>query len=142
MFLIVDTNVLFSFFHSKSKVKGYFKSLREKGVSLLVPQYMFDELLDIKSEILKGCDLREDNFSVSLALLLKLVEIIPKGEYEEFIEEAKRISPHLKDAPLFALSLAFDKVPIWSREPRLKRQKSVEVLWDEEVKEYFGLAEA
>jgi predicted nucleic acid-binding protein len=60
----------------------------------------------------------------------------------KFIEEAKRISPHLKDAPLFALSLAFDKVPIWSREPRLKRQKSVEVLWDEEVKDYFGLAEA
>ena len=142
MFLIVDTNVLFSFFHSKSNVKEYFKSLREKGVSLLVPQYMFDELLGIKSEILRGCDLREDNFSVSLALLLKLVEIIPKGEYEESIEEAKRISPHLKDAPLFALSLAVDKAPIWSREPRLKRQKSVEVLWDEEVKEYFGLAEA
>ena len=81
MFLIVDTNVLFSFFHSKSKVTGYFKSLREKGVSLLVPQYMFDELLGIKSEILRGCDLREDNFSVSLALLLKLVEIIPKEEY-------------------------------------------------------------
>jgi predicted nucleic acid-binding protein len=60
----------------------------------------------------------------------------------KFIEEAKRISPHLKDAPLFALSLAFDKVPIWSRKPRLKRQKSVEVLWDEEVKDYFGLAEA
>jgi len=71
MFLIVDTNVLFSFFHSKSNVKEYFESLREKGVSLLVPQYMFDELLGIKSEILKCCDSRD--FSVLLALLLKLV---------------------------------------------------------------------
>ncbi len=142
MFLIVDTNVLFSFFHSKSKVTGYFKSLREKGVSLLVPQYMFDELLGIKSEILRGCDLREDNFSVSLALLLKLVEIIPKEEYGEFIEEAKRISPHLKDAPLFALSLASNNAPIWSREPRLKMQKVVEVLHDKEVEKYFGLTEA
>jgi predicted nucleic acid-binding protein len=84
MFLIVDTNVLFSFFHSKSKVKELFKSLSEKGVSLIVPQYMFDELLGIMSEILRGCDLREDNFSVSLALLLKLLEIIPKGEYEVY----------------------------------------------------------
>ena len=115
--------------------------MREKGVSLLVPQYMFDELLGIKSEILRGCGLPEANFSVLLALLLTLVEIVPKKEYAEFLEESRKISPHLKDAPLFALSLAFDKAPIWSREPRLKRQKSVEVLWDEEVKEYFGLTE-
>jgi predicted nucleic acid-binding protein len=142
MFLIVDTNVLFSFFHSKSKVRESFKSLRERGVSLLVPQYMFDELLGIKPEILRDCNLSVDEFSVSLALLLKLLEIVPEGEYEEFIEEAKRISPHLKDAPLFALSRAFDKVPIWSREPRLKRQKVVKVLHDKEVVElYFGLAE-
>ena len=86
--------------------------------------------------------LREDNFSVSLALLLKLVEIIPKEEYGEFIEEAKRISPLLKDAPLFALSLAFNNAPIWSREPRLKMQKVVEVLHDKEVEKYFGLTEA
>jgi len=86
--------------------------------------------------------LREDNFSVSLALLLKLVEIIPKEEYGEFIEESKRISPHLKDAPLFALSLAFNNAPIWSREPRLKMQKVVEVLHDKEVEKYFGLTEA
>jgi len=98
MFLIVDTNVLFSFFHSESNVKEYFESLREKGVSLLVPQYMFDELLGIK--------------------------------------------PHLKDAPLFALSLAFNNAPIWSREPRLKMQKVVEVLHDKEVEKYFGLTEA
>jgi len=140
MFLIVDTNVLFSFFHSKSNVKEYFESLREKGVSLLVPQYMFDELLGIKSEIFKCCDLRD--FSVLLALLLKLVEVVPKKEYAEFLEESKKVSPHLKDAPLFALSLAFDKAPIWSREPRLKMQKVVEVLHDKEVEKYFGLAEA
>lgn len=133
MFLIIDTNVLFSFFHPRSKVKEYFKSLRERGVSFLVPQYMFDELLSIKPEILKYSDLSEDKFPVLLALLLKFVKIVPKGQYEEFLGEAKRISPHLKDAPLFALSLAFDKAPIWSREPRLKRQRFINVLSDEEV---------
>ncbi len=139
MLLIIDTNVLFSFFHPGSKVKEYLKSLREKGVSLLVPQYMFDELLGITPEILKYSKLPVDNFSILLALLLKHVKIIPKKEYEKFMEEAKKISPHLKDAPLFALSLAFDKTPIWSREPRLKRQKIVKVLHDREVVElYFG----
>lgn len=44
----------------------------------------------------------------------------------------------LKDSPYFALALAFDKAPIWSREPRLKRQKVVKVLHDKEVEEYFG----
>lgn len=133
MFLIVDTNVLFSFFHPRSKIKGYFRSLREGGVSLLVSQYMIEELLSIKPEILKYCDLPEDKFLAALALLLKFVKIVPKKEYVGFLEEEKRMSPHLKDAPLFALSLAFDKAPIWSREPRLKRQRFINVFSDEEV---------
>jgi len=142
MFLVIDTNVLFSFFHPRSGVMGCFKSLKDRDVTLLVPQGMFDELLKIMPKILKYCNLSRSEFSVMLALLLKSVEIIPKVEYEQFMSEAKKTSPHLKDAPLFALSLAFNKAPIWSREPGLKRQKVVRVLSDEEVKEYFGLSEA
>lgn len=52
---------------------------------------------------------------------------MPKFLYEDFTEEAKRISPDAKDFPLFALSLAFDK---W-----LKRQKAVKVLDDKGVEE-------
>ena len=68
----------------------------------------------------------------------KVFFVVPKFLYEDFIEEAKHISPDKKDAPLFALSLAFDKVPIWSREPRLKRQKVVKVLDDKDVEELLG----
>lgn len=112
MFLIVDTNVLFAFFHSKSKVEERFRGLREKEVTLVVPRDMFNELLDIKPEILKYCKLSEMEFLSILALLLKFIKIIPKEKYEEFLEEAKKMSPDLKDAPLFALSLAFDRTPI------------------------------
>jgi predicted nucleic acid-binding protein len=56
--------------------------------------------------------------------------VVPKSNYEIFLDKALRISPHKKDAPLFALSLAFNKAPIWSREPRLKRQKIIRVLSD------------
>jgi predicted nucleic acid-binding protein len=59
---------------------------------------------------------------------------VPKSNYEIFLDKALRISPHKKDAPLFALSLAFNKASIWSREPRLKRQKIIQVLSDIEVK--------
>jgi predicted nucleic acid-binding protein len=51
-----------------------------------------------------------------------------------FLAEAKRVAPHEKDTRHFALSLKFN-YPIWSREPKLKRQKVVEVLSDKEVEE-------
>jgi len=135
--LIIDTNVLFAFFHPKSSsVKEIFKSLKDKKVKLFVPQYMFEELLNIKQKVLKNCGLNNEQFSIILALLLKFVEIIPKSEYK-----SKKLSPHLKDAPLFALSLFLDKAPIWSREPRLKKQDSVDVLDDKDVKKFFDIEE-
>jgi predicted nucleic acid-binding protein len=140
MLLIIDTNVLFSFFHPGSNVRELVKLLREKNISLLVPLLMFEELLEILPKILKNCKLSMSEFIVLLELLLKIVRIVPQIEFEKFLDEAKKISPHSKDISLFALSLAFDKSPIWSREPRLKKQKSISVLSDDEVIEYFELS--
>lgn len=115
------------------------RGLRGIGVRLISPDVILFELLKLKEEIMKSSKISEVEFEVLSVTLTTIVKSVPKEEYEEFLEESKRVSPHLKDAPLFALALAFNKIPIWSREPRLKRQKIVKVLHDKEVEEYFGL---
>ena len=140
MFLVIDTNVLFSFFR-ESKVFELVRGLRGIGVRLISPDVILFELLKLKEEIMKSSKISEVEFEVLLVTLTTIITSVPKEEYEEFLEESKRVSPHLKDAPLFALSLAFDKAHIWSREQRLKRQKVVKVLHDKEVEEYLGLTE-
>ena len=129
--LIIDTNVLFAFFSSK-RVVEIFKKLYLSGVKLIVPQFVMEELENLREKIIKRGITKEEYIN-SFQLLKLLIEVVPKSKYEIFLDEALKISPHKKDAPLFALSLAFNKTPIWSREPRLKRQKIIQVLSDIEV---------
>jgi predicted nucleic acid-binding protein len=129
--LIIDTNVLFAFFSSK-RVVEIFKKLYLSGVKLIVPQFVMEELENLREKIIKRGITKEEYIN-SFQLLKLLIEVVPKSKYEIFLDEALKISPHKKDAPLFALSLAFNKAPIWSREPRLKRQKTIQVLSDIEV---------
>jgi predicted nucleic acid-binding protein len=129
--LIIDTNVLFAFFSSK-RVVEIFKKLYLSGVKLIVPQFVMEELDNLREKIIKRGITKEEYIN-SFQLLNLLIEVVPKYKYEIFLDEVLKILPHKKDAPLFALSLAFNMVPIWSGEPRLKRQKFIQVLSDIEV---------
>jgi predicted nucleic acid-binding protein len=134
MFLIIDTNVLFSLV-VKGKVRKLFKQLWKERINPIIPEFSKEELLEIKSDLMKFARLNEKEFEQFINDLGKFVKVIPMSVYEQFLDEAKKISPHKKDAPLFALSLAFNKAPIWSRDLRLRRQKFVKVLSDKEVEE-------
>jgi predicted nucleic acid-binding protein len=132
MFLVIDTNVLFSLV-VKGKVRKLFKELWDKGIKPITPEFARKELLEIKNDLMKFAKFNEKEFEQFINDLDKFVKIIPMRVYEQFLDEAKKISPHKKDVPLFALSLAFNKAPIWSREQRLKRQKVIKVLSNKEV---------
>lgn len=134
MFLIADTNILFSL-AGKGKVLKLLKQLWNKGVRVITPEFSKEELLKVKKDLIKFTGFSEVEFKKFIEKLEKVVEIVPKSKYLEFLEEAKKISPHKKDIPFFALSLAFKKAPIWSRDAKLKRQKFIKVLSDKEVED-------
>ncbi|MFH8132361.1 MAG: PIN domain-containing protein [Candidatus Aenigmatarchaeota archaeon] len=134
MFLVLDTNVLFSFF-KRAKVFRLVSKLSRKGAKLLVPNLMADELKILRPKILRYSKLSEKELNEVFETLFSLIKPIEEDKYLRFLEEAKKISPHKKDIPLFALSLAFNKAPIWSREAKLKRQKLIKVLTDKEVED-------
>jgi len=133
MELVVDTNVLFALPRS-SRVRKLVDKLLERKVRLLIPQFVIDELVALKGDVMKYTGFDEEEFARFLEDVKVLFEVIPEKEYRLFLGEAKRVAPHEKDIPLFALSLKFN-CPVWSREPRLRRQKVVEVLSDKEVEE-------
>jgi len=134
MEVILDTNVLFALPRATTVIKLVDKLL-ERKVKLLVPEFIIEELISLKEKMMKYTGFSEEEFVRFMENVKALVEIVPEEKYRPFLEEAKRISPHKKDIPLFALSIAFNKSPIWSREPRLKRQKFVKVLDDKALEE-------
>lgn len=138
--LIIDANVVFSCIISRGKALDTVFGLYDMGVKMISPEFIIKEFEDNVSKISKHSGLDEESvLAFAVNLFSEFIQVVPMIEYKQFLQEAAKISPDKKDAPYFALSLAFNKTPIWSRELRLKRQKIVRVLSDDEIRGYFEL---
>ncbi len=124
--LIVDANVLFSALLAKSTTR---KLLFSPHLKLSAPEYLITELekhLESDSELREKLNQTKEETEVVIHELLHNIETIPAVEYRQLIGQALKISPDEFDAPYFALALHL-KLPIWSNDKRLKKQKMVQV---------------
>jgi len=127
--LIIDASILFSFFNKDSARRRIIEELPNLGCELISPEFAFKELMSDKEKIMKYGKINELSFSFLFSLLLRKVEPVSKKEYEEFMSEANKLSPHnkqTKDDPYFALALSFN-LPIWSDEDEFKQQSKIEI---------------
>jgi len=137
MKLVLNANVIFSAL-LRGRPLSLFIKLKDKGIELITPNFLVEEFLKRKKELANALGISETKLSEAFSeLISKLVRVVPKEKYVKFLIEAKKVSPDKKDTPYFALSLAFNKAPIWPRGPRLKRQKIVKVLNDKEIEKLF-----
>ena len=117
MRLVVDTNILFSFFR-ENPVRKIIIEAQAFGVDLFTPEYAFSEIGEIKSEIIKYAKISNTDFTFLFGLLRGLVKTIPLIYFEELRIEAENVSPDLKDAP-FPLALTNNECcPLFSESLR------------------------
>jgi predicted nucleic acid-binding protein len=129
MRLVVDANVLFSFFKRGSVTR---KLITSPKLLLFAPAFSLRELDKHKEEVIARAKISHDAYEPSKKVLRKFVEFIPLEEYEEKLTLAKETSPDPKDIRYFALALWLD-IPLWTNEKRLKRQDKVLVLSTSEL---------
>ena len=138
MKLVVDTNILFSFFRENPVRKTIVMS-DLFGMELFIPEYALSELMSNKSEVMKYAAIKSDeDFKYVMSTLEFFVKVKPSEFFDEFKSEAEKISPHAKDATFFALALKLNCC-IWSNEPRLKKQSKVKVYSTNELLRELGL---
>jgi predicted nucleic acid-binding protein len=138
MKLVVNTNILFSFFR-ETPVRKLIVNSESFGLELITPQYAFEELRNNKSELMKYSGIEsEEHLEFIFSVLQFFIKPIPSESFKDCKEEAKKISPDVKDIPFFALALKFG-CDIWSNEPRLKRQSRVKVFSTKELLEFLKL---
>ncbi|MFZ2071311.1 MAG: PIN domain-containing protein [Halobacteriota archaeon] len=123
MLLVVDANVLFSAIIARGKTCDLIFC---EWLQLIVPEFLFMELEEHKEEIIAKSSLSEDDFVEFVNSLKERIDVIPRQEFERFLQEANRISPDPDDTEYFALALKFGAV-LWSNEKRLKKQPKVTV---------------
>ena len=129
MELVVDANILFSAIvkHSESR-----RLLCNPKLELYSPEFLLFELLKHEDEIIKKSGLNDAEFKQLIAILLSRISVIPQNEFEHFLKPALEISPDPEDTPFIALCLS-KKIPLWSNDKALKKQREVKVLTTEEL---------
>ena len=129
--LVVETNILYSFFWKSSPTHDVLSSIIE--YDLIAPRFIFDELNKHKEEILFQAGIRTGEFNELIKSLSIFVKFIKESEYIELMQEAKSLFPkHLKDVDFFALALKLD-CPLWSNEKLHKKQSRVKVFNTDEI---------
>ena len=136
MRLVVDANVMFSFFRSESVVRTVILDPELKfGLELFAPQLLLSQLDKHKSEICAKAGISGDEYKFPRGALETFVKVIPDKFWQDRKAEASELlQEHPKDIPYFALALKL-LCPIWSNEKLLKKQSAVEVLSTKELLE-------
>lgn len=135
MKLVVDTNILFSFFRENPVRKIIIES-PIFNLDLFVPEYAFSELGEIRKDVIKYACISDNEFIFLFGLLRGLVKTRSIVDFDDCMDEAEKISPDLKDAPFFALALKLGE-GIWSNEIGLKNQNKVKIFSTKELREFL-----
>ena len=140
MRLVVDANILLSFFKKDSFTRRFILSHPE--IELFTPLYVFEELEEHKDEIKSKAKIGDIVFELSKKELREYVTVVPLDEFKDFWEEAKQISPDSDDVEYLAVALSLD-CAIWSKDRDLKeKQFRVVVVTTEELTKLLGSSSA
>jgi predicted nucleic acid-binding protein len=123
MDLVVDANIIFA---ALVKDGLTIDLLLEPELHLFAPEFLFTEILKYKEELMKKTNRPEEDFNEIFEVLRQKITIIPKEEFESFLEEAHSICPDENDAVYFALVLRLN-IAIWSNDKKLKEQNTVRI---------------
>lgn len=129
MRVVVDTNILFSYFWEESFTK---KIIANPFLELISPEKSIDELEKYSKEIIKKTKINRQKFNVLLTEVKRIVNFLPQSFYKKYLAHAKKISPDIGDVDFFALCLQ-EKTLFWSNDSILKFQEDVSVLSTKEM---------
>lgn len=135
MKLVVDSNVLFTWFWEQS----VFRKLIKAGLpELVAPSFALVELKKYEKHIRAKTKLSASAFEAMLGLLRDNVRFVEREQYENERKRAEQHCPDTKDVEFFAVALRF-QCPLWSNDAELKKQNMCKVLNTEELIEIlFG----
>ena len=141
MKLVVDSNVLFTFFWKGS----VFRNILDKSVELFSPEYALEEINKYSSELMEKTSLSKAEFKKLKQGLALKVEFVSLEKYSPLFPKALKIASKLSeheyvefvgDIDFLSLALSLD-CPIWSNDKLFKKQSKVLVFNTREIIELF-----
>lgn len=136
MNIVVDANIIFSSLIKEGKTQEIMINL---SLSLYAPEFLFEEIEKHKEMILEKTRRSEEQLKAIMSLIKQIITVVPKEKLEDFMGQAKQISPDPDDVAYIALALKL-KCQIWSNDKSLKqKQDAVEVYSTDELMKQLNL---
>ena len=129
MDFVIDSNILFAVLIKDSVTA---EIIFNERIDLFAPEFIFREFLKYKQEILDKTKRSSEEFNEIFRYLQELIIIIPREEFEQFLEMAEKITPDPNDVQYLALALKLN-IPIWSNDKKLKNQDKIKIVSTEEI---------
>ena len=129
MNVVVDTNILFSFFWNGSVTHRMLTALPLEFITLAKS---IEELKKYAPDIQKKAGLSKGEWNQILKEMQQIVKVIPLKGYLPSLKKAQAIAPDPADAEFLALCIQ-ESCILWSNDAQLKRQQKVRVLSTQEM---------
>ncbi|MFA5797613.1 MAG: PIN domain-containing protein [Candidatus Woesearchaeota archaeon] len=129
MKLVVDTNILFSYFWRYSITR---RILLSQNMELVAPEFALEEINKYKKDIITKNNLTTEEFEHIKFDLAIAITFIPLEKYAASFKVALSVCPDPNDIDFFALAITL-KLPIWSNDTKLKEQNKIKILTTTEL---------
>ena len=142
MKLVVDTNILFSFFKKDSFTQ---RLIVDSSLELISPELSLKELKKYSNELSVKSKIGKDDIDFMFSLLKEYVKFVPsnvyKDEFKNSLKIAEKFSQEdfeefLDDIDFFALA-SKESCSIWSKDALFKKQSVIKVFNTIELAKYF-----
>lgn len=124
MKILVDTNRIIAALVKAGTTRSI---LFDYYFEFVTPDFTITEIRENEDELLKKTKLPKEEFELLMALIFEHVTIIPRSEYQEFIEECKNMISDKDDIPFLAASIASNVQGIWAHDPHFLEQNKVKI---------------
>ncbi|MBI4452332.1 hypothetical protein HY637_02805 [Candidatus Woesearchaeota archaeon] len=124
MKIAVDTNRVIAALVKDSTTR---KIIFNRNFEFVTPDCTIAEIQEHKEELKAKTNLSDNEFYILLALIFENILIIPKSDYESYLNECKNDVSDEDDIPLLAVAIASKAEAIWAHDPHFKEQKKVKV---------------
>ena len=103
------------------------KIIATQSIQFITPDYTLEEILTHENTIRRKAKLTHEEYQLLTSLIFEHINIIPKEEYEDYLEIAKTLIEDVDDVPFIALCLATKADGIWSDDTHFHTQKQFTV---------------
>ncbi|OQX22481.1 MAG: hypothetical protein BWK75_00600 [Candidatus Altiarchaeales archaeon A3] len=125
MRLVINTNIIIGALIKDSLLR---KIILSDIFELYAPEYMFEEILKHKKEILEKSGINDIVFTALIMLIEKHILLVPKAEYMKKLELAEKVMKKIdiNDSVFIATSLTLN-CSVWSDDKHFDSQSKVNI---------------